>query len=197
MVQMKEILEEKKRSLFKAISWRAVATTTTMGLVYVFSGKLELATGVGVGDVVLKLMFYYLHERGWNRITFGRSIVATIKSAMRRAPATAPPSDSVASVVEKMLHFDIGSVIVADDSPLQGLITEKDVLEKVVASRKDPAKTFAKDVMSSPLITVEHNKSLTNALEIMRKKKIRRLAVTQNQKVIGILTQRRALEALV
>ena len=54
---MKEILEEKKRSLFKAVSWRAVATTTTMGLAYVFSGKLELATGIGVGDIVLKLMF--------------------------------------------------------------------------------------------------------------------------------------------
>jgi len=50
--------------------------------------------------------------------------------------------------------------------------------------------------MSSPLITVDHKNSLTNALEIMCEKKIRRLAVTQNQKVIGIITQRRALEAL-
>jgi adenylylsulfate kinase len=81
MGQMKEILEEKKRSLFKAVSWRAVATTTAVGLIYVFSGKLELATSIGVGDVVLKLMFYYLRERGWNRITFGRNVVATIKSA--------------------------------------------------------------------------------------------------------------------
>ena len=197
MGQMKEILEEKKRSLFKAVSWRAVATTTTVSLVYVFSGKLELATGIGVGDVVLKLMFYYLHERGWNHITFGRSVVTTIKSAMRRTPVTAPPSDSVSNVVEKMIHFDIGAVIVAEDSTLRGLITEKDVLEKVVAYRKDPAKTLAKDIMSSPLITVDHNNSLTHALEIMREKKIRRLAVTQNQKVIGIITQRRALEALV
>jgi predicted transcriptional regulator len=67
----------------------------------------------------------------------------------------------------------------------------------VVALNKDSAKTLAKDIMSSPLITVDHKNSLTNALEIMCEKKIRRLAVTQNQKVIGIITQRRALEALV
>jgi adenylylsulfate kinase len=81
MGQMKEILEEKKRSLFKAVSWRAVATTTAVGLVYVFSGKLIRATGIGICDVVLKTVFYYVHEWGWKRSNFGRSVVATIKSA--------------------------------------------------------------------------------------------------------------------
>ena len=194
---MKEMREEHKRSLLKAVSWRAIATSTTMFLVYVFSGKLELATGIGVGDVVLKMMFYYVHERSWNRSNFGRSIVTTIKSAMRRAPVTAPPSDTVSSIVEKMINRDIGSVIVAEDDTLQGLITEKDVLEKVLAASKDPTKICAKDIMSSPLITVEHNKALTDVLKLMHYKKIRRLAVTQNQKIIGIITQRRALEALV
>jgi uncharacterized membrane protein len=56
------------------MSWRAVATATTMGLVYGFTGQLKLMLGVGILDVILKLVFYFLHERAWNMIRFGRTI---------------------------------------------------------------------------------------------------------------------------
>ena len=72
MSNIEGVHEEHKRSALKAVSWRIIATSTTMFLVYIFTGKLELTVGVGIGDVVLKMMFYFLHERVWNRITFGR-----------------------------------------------------------------------------------------------------------------------------
>ena len=62
-----------KRSVIKAITWRAIATLTTMSLVYIFTGDLTLTGTVGVFDVALKLLFYYLHERTWNRIRWGRN----------------------------------------------------------------------------------------------------------------------------
>lgn len=197
MRNVKGVNVEHKRSALKTVTWRIIATCTTMFLVYVFTGQLKLTAVVGVGDVALKMLFYFLHERAWNRIAFGRSLRGTIKSAIMLPPVTAPPSDTVSDIIQKMTASDIGAVIVADDDKHYGLITEKDILERVIKAGRDPTKTYAKDVMSSPLTTVEYSKSLTEILETMHNKKVRRLAVTQEGKVIGIVTERRILEALI
>jgi adenylylsulfate kinase len=68
------IRSDYRRSWLKAISWRAVATATTMALVYALTGQLELMIGVGLLDLILKLIFYFLHERAWDTIRFGRTI---------------------------------------------------------------------------------------------------------------------------
>lgn len=60
------------RSIFKTISWRVIATGTTTSLIYLFTGKLHLAMEIGLLGVVLKLLFYYLHERGWESIAWGQ-----------------------------------------------------------------------------------------------------------------------------
>ena len=60
------------RSGLKALTWRIVATITTVSIVYILTGQLELTAVVGFYDVVLKLMFFFLHERVWNRIQYGR-----------------------------------------------------------------------------------------------------------------------------
>lgn len=66
--------EESKRSALKSISWRIVATLTTMILVYVFTGRLEITVGVGLSDAALSTVLYFLHERLWNKIAFGKEI---------------------------------------------------------------------------------------------------------------------------
>lgn len=64
------------RSVLKAVTWRILATTTTILIVFAFTGKLLLSTGVGAVEVVVKLVLYYLHERAWlavaHRRFFGR-----------------------------------------------------------------------------------------------------------------------------
>ena len=52
-VNIQAVHEEHKRSALKSVSWRMIATSTTMFLVYIFTGKLELSASVGLGDVVL------------------------------------------------------------------------------------------------------------------------------------------------
>ncbi len=64
--------DKHQRSIFKALTWRIIATLTTMVLVYVFTREWKLSLGVGVLDVVIKLFFYYAHERVWNKIQWGR-----------------------------------------------------------------------------------------------------------------------------
>ena len=68
-----------KRSFAKAISWRAIATSTTMALVFLFTGELSLAAGIGILDVIFKLTLYYGHERLWNLIKWGKSKKAITK----------------------------------------------------------------------------------------------------------------------
>ena len=75
--------EKPKRSWLKAISWRMIATSTGMFLVYFFTGPLELTVGFGIGDVVLKLIFYFMHERVWNMTEYGRSFGGKVTSSMR------------------------------------------------------------------------------------------------------------------
>ncbi|MBN2825776.1 MAG: adenylyl-sulfate kinase [Campylobacterales bacterium] len=64
--------ETNKRSIVKGISWRFVATTTTIIIVYVFFGRLDLAIAAGVLETVLKVALYWAHERAWFKIKWGR-----------------------------------------------------------------------------------------------------------------------------
>lgn len=68
--------EKHSRSIVKTISWRITATVTTVLLVWGFTGQLAAAFVVGGIEVFLKMFLYYLHERTWNKITFGRVEVA-------------------------------------------------------------------------------------------------------------------------
>jgi adenylylsulfate kinase len=61
------------RSLLKTMSWRVMATTTTMVVVYMFTGKALLAGGIGLVEAISKMLLYYFHERAWSKSTFGMS----------------------------------------------------------------------------------------------------------------------------
>ena len=65
-------IETNIRSIVKGISWRLLATTTTILIVYIFFGRLDLAIAAGLLETVAKVFLYYLHERGWNKVKFGR-----------------------------------------------------------------------------------------------------------------------------
>jgi len=64
--------ETNTRSIVKGISWRVVATTTTIIIVYVFFGRLDLAIAAGVMETVFKVALYWLHERAWFKIRWGK-----------------------------------------------------------------------------------------------------------------------------
>ncbi len=64
--------ESAMRSVIKAISWRIVATVTTTILVYVFTGRPDIAVTVGLFEAAAKMVLYFVHERIWNRLDIGR-----------------------------------------------------------------------------------------------------------------------------
>ena len=66
------MIDSHKRSVAKAVSWRLVATLTTMGIVLALTRRIVLMIEVGFLDIIAKLVFYYLHERAWGKIGWGK-----------------------------------------------------------------------------------------------------------------------------
>lgn len=64
-------METQKRSIVKTITFRIIATITTVILVLIFTENLALASIIGVLDLISKLIIYYLHERVWNKVSWG------------------------------------------------------------------------------------------------------------------------------
>ena len=64
--------EKAYRSVVKTISWRTVGTIDTIAISYFITGDLTMAASIGSIEVVTKMVLYYFHERGWNKIKLGK-----------------------------------------------------------------------------------------------------------------------------
>ena len=113
-----------------------------------------------------------------------------VKDIMAVNVVTMPPDASVLQVSKSMAKMDIGSVIITDKGRPVGIITESDIVRRVIAEEKDTTTTTAADIMSSPIIHVEPGTGLTDAMRIMAKSNIRRIAVLKNNSLAGIITSR-------
>jgi uncharacterized membrane protein len=65
-------METHKRTFAKTVTFRIVATFTTMLIVFLFTGEWLLSVGIGVVEFIAKLFIYYLHERAWEHVDWGR-----------------------------------------------------------------------------------------------------------------------------
>jgi len=99
-------------------------------------------------------------------------------------------SKSARDAANKMVEEKIGSVVVSDGGKFVGIVTERDLLEKVIAAGKNPANVTLGDLMSSPLITIETGQGLGEATSLMLHKNVRRLVAKENGKLVGIFSQR-------
>ena len=117
-----------------------------------------------------------------------------VEAAMRSPPITIAAESPVSKAIDLMLANNIGSVIVVERQKPVGIITEKDVLNRLVGTQKDPLRTTAEEIMSSPLVTIGGEKSLLEALDVMKSSDIRRLVVVKEGKIVGVLSERRVLE---
>ncbi len=65
-------MEKKRRSIMKTITWRIMATASTILVVLIVTGNLVISTSVGILELIVKALLYYLHERIWNILDYGR-----------------------------------------------------------------------------------------------------------------------------
>lgn len=105
---------------------------------------------------------------------------------MTKAVVTIGMGGTVLEAAKLMDHQNVGDLVVMDGGEAKGIITERDLVRRVIAQRK-PLDAKISEVMSKPLITIEENCSLRDAARKMVKYKIRRLPVTQDGKLVGII----------
>ncbi len=111
-----------------------------------------------------------------------------VEDVMNRTVQTIEPDASVQAAADKMSKHHIGSLIVVKGNRLVGIITERDILSKVVAQARDSTTTRVADVMTKKVIMVTPDTDIEDAAQIMLEKGIKKLPVVKGNQLIGIIT---------
>jgi len=113
----------------------------------------------------------------------------SVGDVMTRGVICVDEDDTVKIAAEVMGKNDISAVIVVRKGEGIGIVTEKDIISKIVAENKNPMTVKISEVMTTPLITIEPGADIDDAARIMRDKEIRRLLVKEKGKVIGVISE--------
>lgn len=115
-------------------------------------------------------------------------MVMLVKDVMNPQVVVAKPEATVKEAAKIMSELKIGCLIVIDNAKIAGIVTEGDIISKVIAKGMDTEKTTLKEIMTKNVISVELDKNLSEAADIMVENKIKRLPVLDDEKLVGIIT---------
>jgi len=110
-----------------------------------------------------------------------------VKDIMAKTLISVNTETTALQIAKMMEQGGIGAVLVKENDHLIGIVTDRDFATKITANTR-PIDTPAKEIMSSPLVTINHDESISAAAERMSSKKIRKLAVTDNGDIVGLIT---------
>ena len=115
---------------------------------------------------------------------------AKVSDVMTGRPRAVTPHTPLTEVAELMEAEDVGSIPVVEDDRLVGIVTDRDIVVRAIAKGKDPQGMPASAVSSRELVTVSPDDDLSDALELMARHQVRRLAVTgENERLLGVVSQ--------
>ncbi len=124
------------------------------------------------------------------------SISQEVSEIMTSNVAVIASSASVKEAAELMASKDISCLVAMGKDAVVGIFTERDLLKRVVAMKRNPAQTRLKKVMSSPVVTVSSDCSVLSANKLLDRIGIRRLVVMDNETLLGVITQTDILKAI-
>jgi CBS domain-containing protein len=110
-----------------------------------------------------------------------------VREIMNRSIVTIKPEITLKEAAKVMSEARIGSLVVYSDGKILGIITSTDIL-KSVAREMDPNVTYAADVMTKDVKTIEPDKDVRDAVDVMAKYKIKKLPVISEGKLVGLIT---------
>ncbi len=112
-----------------------------------------------------------------------------VRQCMEKELITCYPDASIQEVTKKMKDNNVGSVLVVDEgSKVKGILTDRDVALAIGTDSKNPATTHAGDVMIANPVTIESDADLDAAIRLMNQSHVRRLPVTDQGRLCGILS---------
>ena len=110
-----------------------------------------------------------------------------VQDIMIKALITVNPATTALQIAKMMEQGGIGAILVKENENLVGIVTDRDFATKIAANNL-PFDTPVEKIMSSPLIKINHNEPISAAAEMMNSKKIRKLAVSDNGNIVGLIT---------
>ncbi len=115
--------------------------------------------------------------------------IVLVRDVMTKDVKVVRPDTSMKEVVATMNKFNIGSIVVVQGERPVGIITERDILRRIVEPCIAPETLTARQVMTSPVVSIDENTSIDEAARLMARKGIKRLLVMRNNdQLVGILT---------
>ena len=111
-----------------------------------------------------------------------------VKDIMAKKVISIDYDKTILDVCNKFKKHKLGSLVVIKSDIIVGIITERDVIERVIVEQKNPKKIRVEDVMSKNIITIHASAKIEQAAELMRKHKIKKLPVILNNEFVGIIT---------
>jgi len=113
-----------------------------------------------------------------------------VRDIMSSPVVTASPDTNVFEIAKKMTEENIGSIVIVNEAgEVIGIITEDDLIKRVLAKGKDPFTTKAEEIMTKPIVYVSPDTDLKDAADIMVSKNIGHLVVIENGKLVGIIAE--------
>lgn len=116
--------------------------------------------------------------------------MAIIRSLMKTEMVTVKPDDSVADAAQLMAQNQIGAVLVVEGDAMKGIVSERDVVTRVVAAGKDPSATKVSEISTAAVVDVDVNTPVRKCAELQSAIGVRHLPVTENGVPVGILSSR-------
>ena len=113
----------------------------------------------------------------------------SIKEIMTRDVRACEPNATVAQAAKVMAKEDVGPVPIVEDGRLVGIITDRDIVVRVVAEGRDPNATTVREIASTELVTVAPDDDLDEALNLLARRQVRRLPVVEGDRLVGIVAQ--------
>ena len=195
------------------MDWILIAALTAlmvaifMGVAYALNSLLHVK-GItvypllrfrGKGEMVQTPSRFSQHLDVIPLVSGGESLVASeggedmvpVEQIMQKEPFRIQSDASVRTVAKLMVQHEVGSCLVEDrQGMVQGIVTETDIVRKVTAAALPPAVVQVDQVMSAPVITIDRASTVTDADALMDQHHTRHLGVTDNGRIIGILSVR-------
>jgi CBS domain-containing protein len=112
-----------------------------------------------------------------------------VRDLMTQNPRAVRPDDSVVDAARVLRDENVGSLPVIDGDRLIGMVTDRDITLRVVAEARDPGSVSVQEIASRNPVTAESTIDLDDALRLMARHQVRRLPVTEEGRLVGILAQ--------
>lgn len=119
-----------------------------------------------------------------------------VRKIMTRDIQKVDAENTVKEAAKAMKTKKIGCLLVEKDKAIIGIVTETDIVRRLIAEGKDPDKSQVKTIMSSPLLTIDAAKSIIDANDMMDKNNVRHLAVKEDNIIIGVVSSRDMMRPL-